>query len=107
MSSNLITITVQNRVQAQVLHSIMTASNALRRAANAATAEMTQRSLAITEGRGVVYGLGTSTVTEVLNQESRLQALLETAGYVGGLSDADVRQVMAEEFVKIDFTEQD
>lgn len=106
MSENLITVTVQNRAQAQVLHSIASTSNALRHAAKQAAAEMTKRAQAITEGRGILFGVGDSAVTEVFSQEARLQALLETAGYVG-LADADVRLVIAEDFVKIDFTEKD
>lgn len=106
MSENLITVTVQNRAQAQVLHSISTASNALRRAARNAAYEMEKRAMAIDEGRGILSGVGDSSVREVFSQEARLQALLETAGYVG-LTDADVRQVVAEDFVKIDFTDQD
>lgn len=102
MSENIITITVQNRTQAQVLSSIVTASNALRRAAQQATHEMEKRATAITEGRGILFGVGDSNVREVFSQEARLQTLLETAGYVG-LTDPDVRQAIAEDYVQIDY----
>lgn len=99
------TITVQTRIQAQVLHSIAACSNLLRDATRNAAREMERRTTAISEGQGIVFGLSDSS-REVFSQGVRLQAFLETAGYVG-LNDHDVRIAMSEDYVKIEFTEKD
>lgn len=104
MSDSVSNITVQNRAQAQILHSINSTSNLLARSladverrANAAQADLIN---------GKYMTGGWSSMQNTMEYQIRLQTLLEVAGSVG-LEQADVAEALALDYVSIDFAEKD
>lgn len=106
MSNNdIVTVTVQNRAQAQMLHSINTASNLLAHALTDMQSEAERDLELLRSGKALMGGMGAASRNAV-EYRTRLQTLLEMAGTVE-LEHDQVVAALSNDYIEINRLDRD